>query len=58
MVSTIPSYKSTKFHELKNAEEGHPDPREVLFLVDPQQSTLAEVRVVLNEILNQIDAQV
>lgn len=58
MVSTIPSYKSTKFHELKNAEEGHPDPREVLFLVDPQQSTLAEVRVVLNEILNQIDAQI
>jgi hypothetical protein len=42
MVCTIPSYKpSFKFDE--NSEEGHPDPREVLFLIDPQQLALEEV---------------
>jgi len=57
MVSAIPQYKSTfKFNE--DNEEGHPDPREVLFLVDPNQMTLAEVRMVLSESLSQIDSQI
>lgn len=57
MVSAIPQYKSSfKFNE--ENEEGHPDPREVLFLLDPHQMTLEEVRMVLSESLSQIDSQI
>lgn len=58
MVSAIPQYKSTIKIKEENNDEGHPDPREVLFLVDPHQMTLEEVRMVLTESLNQIDSQI
>jgi hypothetical protein len=57
MVSTIPQYKPT-FNFKEDNEEGHPDPREVLFLIDTQQMTLNEIKMILTEALNQIDAQI
>lgn len=57
MISTIPQYKPT-FDFKEENEEGHPDPREVLFLVDPQLYSLQEIRMILNEALKQIDSQI
>lgn len=42
----------------KDDEEGHPDPREVLFLIDTHRTHLDEIKMVLKKALTLLDEQV
>jgi hypothetical protein len=57
MASVMPQYNPSFVFD-ENNEEGHPDPREVLFLIDPHNTRLEEIKMVLSQALTLLDEQI
>jgi hypothetical protein len=58
MVSACPQFDIGKVDFDEDDEEGHPDPREILFLIDTNQNDMNEVKEVLTASLSRLDMQV
>lgn len=58
MASLCPQFEVEKITVAEDDEEGHPDPREILFVVDTNQSEMEEVKDILSAALNRLDMQV
>ena len=58
MVSAFPQLDITKAELAEDSEEGHPDAREVIFIVDTVRNSKEDTRQVILSALNRFDIQV